>query len=281
LLCAALVACAPNEPVESQVEDDGSVRIVSLAPNLTELAFQAGAGGQLVAAVEYSDYPPAALELPRIGDAFRIDFEQLRALDPDLILVWESGNPVDMQARLVELGYTLLVLEPKSIEDVADHLRTIGQYAGTSEIADAAALDYLRQLDEVWNSYGAEPDISVFFQISAAPWFTVNGDHVISQILGRCGGRNVFADIPVIAGSVSLESILAANPEVIVAPVAGPDDIEWREQWARFDGIAAVQADAFIDVGRDEISRSSMRLADGARQICSGLSRIRKIRNEL
>jgi iron complex transport system substrate-binding protein len=274
-----LFGCSSNESTAPQVEDDSSLRIVSLAPSLTELAFQAGAGDRLVATVEYSDYPPAALELPRIGDAFRIDFEQLRALNPDLILVWESGNPADMQARLVELGYTILVLEPKRLEDVADHLRIIGEHAGTSDIADAAAFDYLSQLDEIWQRYGAAPDTTVFFQISAAPWFTVNGDHVISQILTRCGGQNVFSDLPVIAGSVALESILAANPEVIVAPISGPDDIEWRGQWAKFDSIVAVQENAFINVGRDQISRSSMRLAEAASQICSELSRIRNSSN--
>jgi iron complex transport system substrate-binding protein len=267
-----LLGCSESKSSQLPAIDVNSIRIVSLAPNLTELAFHAGAGKNLVGVVEHSDYPREAILLPRVGDAFRIDFELLRLLDPDLILVWGSGNPKEMQARLIELGYELLIFEPQSLEDVADHLRIIGAHAGTADIAETAALDYLSQLDEIWNLYGAEPDTRVFYQITASPFYTVNGDHVISQILKRCGGRNIFEDIPVIAGAVSLESILSSDPEIIIASVASLEDIEWQEQWNNFEGMAAVQSQAFVSVNRDEISRSSTRLADGARQICKGLS---------
>jgi len=252
-----------------------ALRIVSLAPNLTELAYQAGAGDQLVAVVEYSDYPEAAKALPRIGDSFRIDFERLRQLNPDLILVWKSGNPVAMQERLTEMGFRLLVLEPQTLDDVAAHVRLIGQLAGTENIAEAAAADYLAELDEIWKQYAAPPDTRVFFQISALPWYTVNGSHLISQILQRCGGSNVFADLPVIAAAVSLESIIATDPEVIVAPVATVEESEWQRDWERFSQVSAVRNRNFVSVDRDAVSRSSLRLAAAARHMCSELERIR------
>jgi len=251
-------------------------RIVSLAPNLTELAYQAGAGDKLVAAVEYSDYPPEAKELPRIGDAFRIDFERLRQLQPDLILVWESGNPKEMQLRIQEMGFPVLVLEPSSLEDVASHIRAIGEMAGTPGVANVSAQAYLDKLDKVFSVYGAEPSVRVFYQISAAPWYTVNADHVISDIISRCGGINVFSDLTVLAPSVSPESVVATDPEVIIASVSSdrPAD-DWTAVWRRFSGVSAVRDEQFISVNSDLISRSSTRLADGAEQLCRGLAAYR------
>ncbi len=251
------------------------LRIVSLAPSLTELAYSAGAGDYLVATVEYSDYPEAAARLPRIGDSFRIDFEQLALLKPDLILVWESGNPAAMRQRLRDLGYNLLVLEPSTLEDIARHVRLIGDAAGTQEIANTAADQYLVALDKVWDRYGASPDTRVFFQISAAPWYTVNGEHMISRIMARCGGQNVFAKLPTLAADVALESVIAADPEIILAPVGDDTEADWREAWRNFELVTAVQNDSLISVDRDAISRSSLRIADGAEQVCSGLQRVR------
>lgn len=283
LACSLAVACAPSAEqspvkVSPAAPDDDVIlasRIISLSPSLTELVYQAGAGDKLIAVVDYSDYPEAALSLPRIGDSFRIDFERLRQLDPDLVLVWSSGNPAAMQSRLRDLKFNLLVLEPSSIEDVAIHLRLIGERAGTGVIANAAADAYLATLEGIWESYGAEPDTRVFFQISAAPWFTVNGDQVISRIINRCGGKNIFADIPAIAAAVSLEAIIAADPEVIIAPFDDRDQTDWQSMWQRFDGVAAVREGNLINVNRDAVSRSSLRLADAAEQICSQLHAIR------
>lgn len=281
--CSVVVACAPSteqSPVKSSpaIPHEQAVlasRIISLAPNLTELVFQAGAGDRLIAVVDYSDYPEAALSLPRIGDSFRIDFERLRQLDPDLVLVWSTGNPADMQSRLRDLKFNLLVLEPSGIEDVANHVRLIGERAGTEVVANEAADAYLATLEDIWDSYGAEPDIRVFFQISAAPWFTINGDQVISRIINRCGGKNIFAGMPGIAASVSLEAIIAADPEVIIAPFDDGDQVDWQSMWQRFDGVAAVREGNLIDVNRDAVSRASLRLADAAQQICSQLYAIR------
>jgi len=272
LIFSLLAGCSGGSP-EPQTQVSGPVsRIVSLAPNLTELAYEAGAGEKLVAVVEYSDYPPEALELPRIGDAFRIDFERIRELNPDLVLVWESGNPKEMQSKLREMGFPLLVLEPDSLEDVAEHIRLIGARAGTERVAAAAADAYLAKLQDVFKRYGSKPSRRVFYQISADPWYTVSGKHVISDIISRCGGINVFADLPALAPAVSPESVVAANPEIIIAS-ASPDSAEdWTQVWRRFSGVDAVKAGRFVSVDSSAIGRSSPRLAIGAEELCRGMA---------
>ena len=99
--------------------DQPANRIISLAPHLTEIAFAAGAGDKLVGVVSYSDYPPAALDIPIIGSYNSINYEALVALQPDLVLVWNSGNGEELAERLNALGLTVFVSEPKRLSDIA------------------------------------------------------------------------------------------------------------------------------------------------------------------
>src|SRR5205085_11007645 len=131
-----------------QVTDDRGIRvdvppkrprIAVLSPHLAEVAFAAGAEGQLVGAVRYSDYPEAAKRLPQIGDADRIDVERVVAVKPDLILAWRSGNPAADVQRLEHLGFRVFVTEQSRLSDIARVLRTVGTLAGTEAHAERAA----------------------------------------------------------------------------------------------------------------------------------------------
>jgi iron complex transport system substrate-binding protein len=118
---------------------DTSSRIISLAPNLTELVFAAGAGKQLLATVEYSNYPQAARQLPRVGDAFRFDLEKIVSLKPDLVLAWASGNPELALQKLESFGLKVWRTEAREPEDIAGLLEAIGRVSGQTETANAAA----------------------------------------------------------------------------------------------------------------------------------------------
>ena len=102
-------------------------RIVTLAPNLTELVFWAGAGERLVGVSAYSNHPPAALDLPVVGDAFMIDQERLAVLEPDLLLVWEGGTPAHVIDELGALGYRVEAMRTNSVADVARTIVRIGE----------------------------------------------------------------------------------------------------------------------------------------------------------
>jgi ABC-type hemin transport system substrate-binding protein len=191
-------------------------RIVSLAPHVTELVYAAGAGSALVGASEFSDYPAAALNLPRVGDAFRLDYERIVSLRPDFVVAWESGTPAASTARLQALGVRVVVLSVQTLEDISTALVELGRLAGTSAVADLAA-DKLRQgFAELRQQYSGRPAVRVFVQLDDAPLFTVTGRHLISEMVGLCGGRNVFAALPGLAPAVDLEAVIAADPELIL-----------------------------------------------------------------
>ncbi|HEX7965593.1 MAG TPA: cobalamin-binding protein [Gammaproteobacteria bacterium] len=253
-------------------------RIVALAPDMAELTYDVGAGDALVGTVEYSDWPAAAKQLPRVGDAFHVDAEKLLALKPDLVLVWQGGTPQVLIDKLRSLRFTVLAVGTHRLPDIAANLELLGLATGHAASAQLAAEDFRTRLGALRSRYEHAAPLKVFYEISAEPLFTVGGTHSISDLIVICGGRNVFADLSDLAPAVSLEAVLARDPEVI-ATGDGEGDVAQRiKEWRRWPKLAAVKADAFVVVNDDWISRSTPRLLDAGKQLCESLQKIRDTR---
>lgn len=255
--------------------DQPAVRIVSLAPNITELVYAAGAGHRLVGTVEYSDYPPAALEIPRVGDAFRLDFERIRLLEPDLVLAWRSGTSAQVLGRLESLGYRVVVLETGTVDAIAAELIRLGSLAGSEPEARVAATDLLAARDRLRSDYAGRPVVRVFFQLSGEPYFSISADHVISDVIELCGGANIFADLPGIALPVDTESVVIADPDAILAAVDHDDDA-WKLPWHAWENLKAVRNNSLFGIDRDLISRAGPRVIEAAKQVCEAIDTARE-----
>ena len=248
-------------------------RILSLAPNLTEIAYAAGAGSSLVGTVEFSDYPAAAKALPRVGDAWRVDMEQVLALRPDVVLAWPTGTPAATIGRLRQLGLEVIEVPTQSLAEVPAALRQVGRIAGTADVAEQAARDFETRVAQQRLRYSQRSPLTVFIEIDDEPIYTVNGRHVISEIVELCGGHNVFAALPQLAPSISAESVLAADPQVIVSTddtLADP-----LAQWRRWPRMRAVRAGTIYALPSDLVTRASPRLAQGVEVTCEALERAR------
>lgn len=261
----ALAACA-SETTESRGE-----RIISVAPNLTELLFAAGAAEQVVAVSEYSDYPEAARELPRIGDAFRLDYERIVALAPTVAVIWETGTPAGVAKRLEDLGIRVVGIPTHRLDDIAAGLIELGGLAGTQDVAAAAAADFRRKIDSLRGEYRDRPKLRVFIQIDDAPLFTVGGGHLITEIVELCGGANVFAEATSLALPVDLESVLVRAPQAILST----DDGDPGAYWSRFGQLEAVARGNVFRAPADRLARPSPRIAEGAAEVCALLERAR------
>lgn len=269
---AALLLCLP---VAVRC-DTPARRIVSLAPHLTELVYSLGAGDRLVGTVAHSDFPEAARELPRVGDAFRLDFERIAVLRPDLVLAWEGGNPAALVSRLQRLGFRVERFATREPEDVALNLKRLGALTGRGEVAAEVAGAYLEGLEALRVEHLHRPRLAVFYQVAHEPLYTVGGGHYISRLLELCGGRNVFAALTQLAPVVSLEAILDADPELIVA---GARDLEeLRRQWSAWPGLAAVRWGNLAVVDPDLTGRASTRLLAGAVALCAAVDAARNRR---
>lgn len=250
-------------------------RIVSLAPNVTELVYAAGAGSHLVAVSSYSDWPAAARNLPHVGDAFRIDLERIVALKPDLVIGWASGTSPSERQALVRLGLPLMLVAPRKIDDIARSIRRIGRLAGTADVADRAADAFVATRNRLARTYAHRRSVSVFYEISEHPLYTVGGRQIISQVLSLCGGRNVFSDLGKLAPVVSRGVVLARKPQVILVG-SGPDASAALESWKRWAWLPAVKHDNLFAVPAKLLGRATPRLLLGALSVCRDLQQARQ-----
>ena len=245
-------------------------RVVTLAPNLAELTFAAGAGSALVGVSAYSDYPAAARMLPLVGDAFTVDQEQLALLQPDLLLAWQGGTPAHVIDELRNGGYRVEVLRTRSLDDVAAALRRIGALTGHPETAARAATAYTEALQSIRQANAGADEVSVFYQVSARPLYTVNGQHYVSELISLCGGRNVFGDLDELAPAIAVEAVVERDPEVMLASTDAAGDA--FAEWSRWPNLAANRyANQFL-MPADEIGRATPRLVEAATALCDALA---------
>jgi iron complex transport system substrate-binding protein len=281
--CAfAVVAAAQSVSVK---DDRGKVvtlnrpvqRIVALAPHLAELAYAAGAGEKLVGVARYSDYPAAALKIPQVGDAVRVDAEAVLALKPDLVLAWRSGNPPAEVGRLEQIGLPVLVTEPARLSDIPRLLRAIGTLAGTGGHAQMAATNFEGEIQALRSRHAGAPRIRVFYVIWHKPLLTVNGAHLISEILSLCGGENIFADLAQLTPHVTLEALIAARPAVILGGASAGGEKGFADQW-RAAMPPPLSELPLRYINPDLIQRPTSRIVAGVKAVCSALEEVRKNR---
>lgn len=279
----ALCLCATAH-AQVRVTDDygrevrlaaGAQRVVSLAPHLTELMYAAGAGARLVGAIEYSDHPPEARSLPRVGSEAAIDLEALLALAPDLVIAWPNAGSARAVERIAALGIPVFRSEPRELEDIARTIETLGTLAGTEAAAGAAARAFRARTARIERAYGQRPRVRVFYQVWDRPLVTVSGAHVISKVMRLCGGENVLAGLPGIAPEIDRETVLRADPEAIVASSPDGGRPAWLDDWKAFPALAAVRQGNLYAIRPELVQRHTPRLLDGAEELCRMLEEVR------
>jgi iron complex transport system substrate-binding protein len=255
-----------------------SRRIISLSPSITELVYAAGAGDKLVGVDLYSNYPDAVKSVPRIGDASGLDLERIIALKPDLVIAWRSGSAAVGIRRLERLGLNVAATEASSLEDVPRLLRMIGKWAGTSAQAESAARIYENELRYIRLSYASRKKISVVQLIWQRPLMTVNGNHIISDIIDTCGGVNLFASAPTLTPVIAMENLIEAHPQAIVSSMSLQLD-ERETQGGAWVGGSAMEDTHLIFVHPDLMHRQTTRILQAARKVCEELEKVRSARN--
>ena len=280
-LLAAILAhpLSASEAVRCVVDDAGqelclttpAQRIATLSPGATELMFAAGAGEQVIAGVNYSDYPAAALKLPLVGTHTRIDLEALLALKPDLVITWVSGNPAAQLEMLKALKLPMFSIEPRSFEDVADVIERLATLAGTEPAGFAEAKRFRHGIATIAEQYRHAKPISVFYQVWQTPLMTVNDEHLIGKVIQLCGGLNVFGQMPRLIPRISNEVVLESDPQVILTgSVEGIADNQ-LDHWKSYANMSAVMKGNLFFTPASPISRPTPSLLEASRDICQKL----------
>jgi iron complex transport system substrate-binding protein len=286
-LIAVLSAALPLVAVDSAqstvtvVDDAGATvtldrpatRVISLAPHITEQLFAIGAGDRIVGTTEHADYPPAAASIPRVGRAHSLDLERIAALHADLIIIWGSGFPPATIASVERLRVPVFISEPHTLADVARSLERLGVLTGRD--GAPAGAQFSAKVEALRRQYAARPPVRVFYQVWASPLMTLSGRHVISEAIQLCGGRNVFEGLAPVAPQVSVEAVLAADPQLIVTAEPGGTASPALATWQRFPTLTATRHRQFVTLDADRINRHGPRLADEIAVLCAAIERTR------
>jgi len=274
-----------NESPAIEVVDDAgrkiflqqpAQKIISLAPHITELIFSAGAGEKISATDDYSDYPEAAKSITRIGDANHLDIETILSLQPDLIVAWGNGQSHDHFIRkLIHLKQTVYISSPVNLEDIPRTVENLGKLAGTYPVARQRSQEFRNTLKAIIDEYSKRSLVTVFYEIWHQPLFTINGQHVISKVIQICGGENIFTDLSILSPEVSIESVIAADPDAIIASGDGKRRPPWLDDWLKWPTIMAVRNNHLDYIEPDLIQRHTFRILQGARILCEQLQRAR------
>jgi iron complex transport system substrate-binding protein len=274
-------AGAPAWAAISVVDDSGNTvslerpaqRVVSFAPHITELLFAAGAESHIVGVIAYSDFPEAAKRLPQIGDSREIDFERVVALKPDLLVVWQSGNTSRQLEQLRRLGVPMFFSEPHTLDDIPSNVERLGKLMG-SDVAESVAKAFRKKLADLGAVYRNRSPVRVFYQISDKPLYTLNGRHIVNDALALCGGRNIFASLPVVAPAVSVEAVLQQDPEAIIGGLGR----DYLAMWRQFPSMTAVRRGNLLSVDGTLMNRAGPRMLQGAASLCEQLDNVRHAR---
>jgi len=282
---AVPVKSVPVQPTAIEVTDDAgrqvrlttpAQRIISLAPSMTELLFSIGAGDRVVAVIDYSDYPPEARALPVIGRHDLLDMEAIVALQPDLIVAWQSGNPRSSLQRLEQLGFAVYIAEPSSLNSIAKQVEKLSLLSGLSARGEELAAQFRQELNTLADAQRGAAPVSVFYQVWHSPLISVGGAELINDIINLCGGKNIFADLTV-GPKVSIEGVLRQNPDVIIASGMDAARPQWLDEWLRWPHLKAVQNHQLYFIPPDLVQRHSLRVLQGATQLCQHLDKARRL----
>jgi len=220
LLLAILFGC--NSGGKPALDGPARVtRVVSLAPNLTEIVFAVGAGDKLVGRTSYCDYPPEAKAVAEIGDTLHPSIERIIALKPQLVLISTSSQLEVFTQQLQNHSITVFVTDPHDLEGVFRSITQIGEMLGQKDQADLLVTKLRERANAVEQAVKGKAPPRVFYQVSGEPLYTAGHDAFVTDLMRRAGIASVTADVPGAWPKYSNESALAAKPEAIILPTGG------------------------------------------------------------
>jgi ABC-type Fe3+-hydroxamate transport system substrate-binding protein len=259
------LACAPTDRAADPAP---AQRVVSLAPSLTELLFAIGAGDRVVGRTRYCDYPAEARAVPDVGEGIDFNPEAVAGRAPDLVAVYPTASNSAAAGRLRALGIAVVELRTDSLDQLAPSARTLGRLTGTSEQADRVAGAFAAALDSARRAPRPADPPSVLLLAWDNPPIVIGGGSFQSEIVALAGGVNVFADLPQPSAPVSVETIAARDPDLIVISDSGVPAWARRPEW---QVVRAVRQRRFVTLAGSDFGRPTFRSLDTARRLRAAL----------
>ena len=244
---------------------DNPLRVVSLAPSITEIVFALGEGDRLKGVTQHCDFPAEAQSLPKIGSYVHLDLERIVALKPDLCIAVRDGNPQNVVTEIEAIGIPVYTVDPRGLDTAVGTVLELGQLLNASSKAQHLANEMRTRIERVKvRVAGAGGRPRVFFQIGTAPIVSAGTNTVINELIVAAGGQNL-AEGPVSYPRFSREQVLALQPEIIIitAMTKEPDLEKEGAEWRQYDGLPAVRNNRVFIVDGDLFNRPTPRIIKG------------------
>lgn len=259
----------------ARVDAQSTQRIIALSPHSVEMLFAIGAGDRIIATLEYSDYPEAALTIPRIGNFTGVQIEKVVALQPDIIIAWKNGNKSTDIDKLQSLGFKIIFTQAKDIPAIGDELIRLGELTGLQANARIAADQINARYQQIKQRYMNKQKISVFYQLWHDPLRTVGANNWNQSLINDCNGSVLFDNAEIPYPIVSLEDVLFKNPQVIIIPHHSGDVGAKKEIWDKWKKIDAVKNKKIFTIDGDLLHRFGPRAVDGLELLCQAIDSAR------
>jgi len=247
-------------------------RIISLAPSITEMLFALGLNEEIVGVTEFCDYPPAALEKPKVGYS-RPNLESIVGLQPDLLLAPKSFMRVDLLQKLEQLKIPTFVFAPQTVEEIMAHIQMLGRMVGRSHEGNAQTVELRKQISTLSQQVDGLPRPTMLYVLNSNPLITVGPGSFIHHLIELAGGRNAAEEATTPYPRLTMEEVLRQNPDFLVFPVGRFEGIPQSEQdtWKRWDTLNAVKHDRLFQVQSDLLNRPGPRIIEGLKQLVNVL----------
>jgi len=280
IACTSKTQTTPEGPVTRQLTDDAGrlvalparvSRVISLAPNLTEIVFAVGAGDRLVGRTSYCDYPPEAKAVAEIGDTLHPSLERIISLKPQVVLISTSSQLEVFTQQLQSQNIAVFVTDPRDLEGVFRSIEQVGEMLGQKEQATRLVQQLRDRANAVEQSLKVKTPVRVFYQVSAEPLYTAGHDAFVTDLLRRAGAASVTADVPGAWPKYSNESALAAKPEAIILPTGGSMGTGNSTVTEALKQSPAVLAGRVYKINDDHLARPGPRAIEGLEEMAKAL----------
>ena len=288
LLLAGLLACthstssqqSPEGPVRRELTDDAgrrvsvpvpTNRVISLAPNLTEIVFAIGAGDRLVGRTTYCDFPAEAKAVAAVGDTLQPSLERIISLQPQVVLISTSSQLEVFTKQLQNQNIAVFVTDPRDLDGVFRSIEQIGLILGHTQQAEQLIQNLRDRTRAVEEAVKGRPPVRVFYQLSAEPLYTAGHDAFVTDLMRRAGAMSVTADVPGAWPKYSNESALAAQPEAIILPTGGSMGAANSTVTEALAKSSAALQGRVYKINDDHLTRPGPRSVDGLEAMARAL----------
>jgi iron complex transport system substrate-binding protein len=243
-------------------------RIISLAPNITEILFSIGAVDKVVGVTNYCNFPPEAAAINKVADLVSVNYEALAAANPDLVLLTVEGNSKESFDKIISMGINIFVSNPRNLNGILNSIKDFGTLTNNSQKADSVSNRISAKLDSLRESITHQNSPKILFLVSIAPIISIGENTYLNEVIKLSGGKNICAESKINYPVLNREEVLAKKPDYILLP----DDLntnsaEVLKVYPEWKVLPAAKNNRIKLFNADLIQRPGTRVAEAVEEI--------------